>query len=72
MEMPPPNEVSVVFFKSPKEYDFVDFCVRAVSRSEYSHVAIRVGKWCLHIGHNFPSQWILLMFCLNAGLQLLR
>ena len=59
MEMPPPNEVSVVFFRSPKEYDYVDFCVRATTRSPYTHCALRIDKWVLHIGHGFPSQWIL-------------
>lgn len=58
MEMPPPNEVAVVFFQSPKEYDYVDFCVRAATGSPISHCALRIDKWTLHIGHNFPSQWV--------------
>ena len=59
MEMPPPNEVSVVFYRSPDRYNYVDFCVRSVCRSPYTHVALRIGNWTLHIGKDFPSQWIM-------------
>jgi len=59
MEMPPPNEVSVVFFRSPREYDYVDFCVRAITKSRCTHCALRIDKWVLHLGHGFPSQWVL-------------
>lgn len=59
MEMPPPNEVSVVFYQSPGKYNYVDFCVRAVTRSKYTHCALRIGDWSLHIGHEFPAQWVL-------------
>lgn len=54
----PRNKVSVVFYESNDKYDYVDFCVRACTNSSYTHVALRIGDWCLHIGHNFPSQWL--------------
>jgi hypothetical protein len=55
---PPLNDLSILWYTPSRARDRVDAAVALATKSPYTHTALRLGDWSLHIGGALRSTWL--------------